>query len=200
MLAYEAAASVPLEVVGLFRDRAVVRAAGGEKLLKVGESLNGVTLLSADAAGATVRYQGETYEVALSNRVSGTFQPVQQAQLVLTADRLGQYQVRGAVNNQYTNFLVDTGASVVALNSTLANSMQVDYLAGKKGAVQTAQGTVEAWFDTLGEVAVGGLRAYNVQAAVIEGDFPRMPLLGMSFLRQVSIEESGGVLTLTQAK
>lgn len=188
----------PVEVVGLFRDRAVIRLPDGEVMLRVGETKRGVTLLSADANKAAVRFAGERYELGLSNRVSGAFERPEQAQVVISSDRMGQYQVRGAINNQFTNFLVDTGASVVALSSALATSMNIDYTAGKQGAVQTAQGRADSYFITLDELVVGSIKAHNVPAAVIEGDFPTMPLLGMSFLREVNIEESAGVLTLTQ--
>lgn len=188
----------PVEVVGLFRDRAVIRLSSGEIMLRVGETKQGVTLLSADANQAAVRYAGQRYDLGLSNRVAGNYQRVEQVQVVVASDRLGQYQVRGAVNNQFTNFLVDTGASVVALSSELAETMNIDYTAGKQGTVQTAQGRTESYFVVLDEVVVGSITAYNVEAAVIEGSFPQMPLLGMSFLRQVSMEESAGVLTLTK--
>ena len=188
----------PVEVVGLFRDRAVVRIPGGEVMLKVGETKQGVTLLSADANKASVRYAGATYDLGLSNRVAGNYQRVEQAQVVVASDRLGQYQVRGAVNNQFTNFLVDTGASLVALSSELATTMNIDYTAGKQGTVQTAQGRAASYFVVLDELVVGSITAYNVEAAVIEGTYPQMPLLGMSFLKQVSMQESAGVLTLTK--
>ena len=198
-LCAESAWSVdPVEVVGLFRDRAVVRIPGGQVMLRVGETKQGVTLLSADANKASVRYAGETYDLGLSNRVAGNYQRVEQAQVVVASDRLGQYQVRGAVNNQFTDFLVDTGASLVALSSELAATMNIDYTAGKRGSVQTAQGRTASYFVVLDEVVIGPITAYNVEAAVIEGTYPQMPLLGMSFLRQVSLQESAGVLTLTK--
>ena len=188
----------PVEVVGLFKDRAVVRLAEGEVMLKVGETKQGVTLLSADASKATVRYRGERYDLGLSNRVVGGYQRVEQAQVAITSDRRGQYQVRGAINGGFTTFLVDTGASVIAVSSELATSLNVDYSAGEQGVVETAQGRTRAHFVTLNEVTVGSISAYNVQAAVIDGSFPQVPLLGMSFLSQVSINEADGVLTLTK--
>ena len=51
---------------------------------------------------------------------------------------------------------------------------------------------------TLDEVTVSGIVVHNVQAAVINGQYPIDTLLGMSFLRLVGLEERGGVLTLTQ--
>ncbi len=189
----------PVEVVGLFKNRAVVRVVGEEKLLRVGEtSPAGVTLLQADANGATVRYKGQQYTLTLSNRVSGSFQEAPKPAVAISADQLGQYRIRGTINNQYVDFLVDTGASVIALSSRTADSLGLNYLSGQKGTVATAQGMVESYFVTLDQVTISGIVAHNVEAAVISGRFPLETLLGMSFLRGVGLEEKGGVMTLTQ--
>lgn len=189
----------PVEVVGLFKNRAVVRVAGGEALIKVGEtSKQGVTLISADAMKAHVRYRGQEYHLSLSTRVGASFQQPEQVEISISSDQRGQYRIRGAINNNFTSFLIDTGASVVALSSQEAQGLGLQYERGEKGVVQTAQGTVDSYFVILDEVTVGGLIAYNVEAAVIEGAYPMEILLGMSFLRQVSMREQGGVLTLTQ--
>ncbi len=193
-----ALAAAPVEVVGLFKDRAVIRTAQGDSMIRVGEiSDSGVTLVSADAHGALVRYQGEEYRLALSNRVGSKFRRVERSQISISPDALGQYRIRGAINNRFVNFLVDTGASVVALSAREADALGLDYLNGTKGSVQTAQGVAKSYFVMLDEVVVGGITAHNVQAAVIEGAYPVEILLGMSFLRQVALNEQGGVLTLT---
>ncbi|MCZ6640088.1 MAG: retropepsin-like aspartic protease [Gammaproteobacteria bacterium] len=192
-------AVAPVEVVGLFKNRAVVRVAGGEALIKVGEtSPQGVTLISADAEQAHVRYRGQEYHLSLSTRVGGGFQAPEQSQIAIPPDRYGQYRIRGAINNNFANFLIDTGASVVALSSDDARGLGLNYERGEKGVVETAQGTVDSYFVILDEVTVGNITVYNVQAAVIEGTHPVDILLGMSFLRQVGMKEVGGVLTLTQ--
>ncbi|MFP6815238.1 MAG: TIGR02281 family clan AA aspartic protease [Pseudomonadales bacterium] len=190
--------TAPMEVVGLFKNRAVVRLASEEMLLKVGETKNGVTLVASDANEAHLIYRYKDYRLSISNRVGSLYQDAEKAQVVVASDQHGQFRIRGAVNNNYTNFLVDTGASVVAVSSKDAVRMGIDYSNGEKGVVYTAQGTTDSYFVILDEVVVGAIKAYNVRAAVIEGEYPIEPLLGMSFLRQVRMEESRGVLTLTQ--
>ena len=190
-------ASVPVEIVGLFKDRAVIRTAAGEKLLKVGETTaQGVTLISANARQAVVSWHGEQHTLGLSKRVAGGYSKVAASQVSISADGLGQYRVRGAINDRYVNFLIDTGASVVALSSAEAEAHGIDYRRGQKGSVQTAQGTAESYFITLDKVTVAGITAHNVQAAIITGRFPLDILLGMSFLKQVSMSENSGVMTL----
>lgn len=193
------AASPPVEVLALFKDRALLRAAGAEHLLKEGEtSPDGVTLLEADARRARVRYRGSVYLLTVSRHVAGSFAVAERQRVAINADEQGQYRIRGAINDTFVDFLVDTGASVVAMSRVHAHTLGIDLTRGDRGAVQTAQGTVGSHFVTLDKVVVGGITAHNVRAAVIEGNYPLEILLGMSFLRQVGMQEDGGVLTLIQ--
>lgn len=199
LLATSAEAVVPVEIVGLFKDMAVIRAGGGEQMLKVGETTpQGVTLVSANAREAVVSWRGAEHTLGLSKQVAGQYAEAQTSQVSIPADDLGQYRIRGAINNHYVDFLVDTGASVVALSSAQAEALGINYRQGQLGSVQTAQGTAESYFMTLDKVTVAGITAHHVQAAIITGHYPIDILLGMSFLKQVSIRESGGVMTLVQ--
>ncbi len=197
-----AVASVPVlaadvEVVALFKDRAVLRTAAGDQLLKVGQSSpDGVTLVAADARGARVRFQGREQVLALSTRVAGSFTAAAPARIAIAPDAQGQYRVRGSINGQPADFLVDTGASIVVINGNRARALGLDLERGRSGSIQTAQGNVAAHFLDLDEVAVAGIETAGVQAAIVEGDFPTDILLGMSFLRDVTIEARDGVMTL----
>lgn len=189
----------PVDVVGLFKDRAVLRIPNeGEVMLRAGQEKHGVRLLSADASRAKIRFQDQTYNLTLSSRIRGNYRKVEQAQIAVNADQMGQFYVRGAVNQNYVNFLVDTGASVVAISSRMADQLGIDYRKGQPGTVQTAQGVTESHFVSLAEVTVGSIKVQNVQAAVISGAYPTEILLGMSFLRNVKMQENNGVLMLTQ--
>ncbi len=193
--------SVPVTIVGLFKDQAVIRTAGGEQLLRAGETTaEGVTLIRANAREAVVAYQGRQHTLGLSRQAAGSggYTRATVSRVSIPADSLGQYRIRGAINNSYVDFLVDTGASVVALSSVTADGLGIDYRSGRRGSVQTAQGNTESYFVTLPSITVAGITAHNVQAAVITGSYPVDILLGMSFLKQVSISEEAGVMTLVK--
>jgi len=191
-------AASPVEVVALFKDRAVVRTTDGQQMLKLGETSKfGVTLLAADPHGARVHYRGEVYEVSLTTRVGSVFAQPNESALRINKDNLGQYRTRGAVNGHYVNFLVDTGASVVAMSETHARGIGLDYTRGEPGQVHTAQGSANAYFVELDSVEVGGIRRSGVRATVIEGGYPIDVLLGMSFLSKVRMVDDEGVLTMT---
>jgi aspartyl protease family protein len=84
------------------------------------------------------------------------------------------------------------------MSSREAGRLGIDYERGQRGQVQTAQGTADSYFLIIDRVTVAGIIAHNVQAAIIDGNYPVEILLGMSFLRQVSMQENSGVMILTQ--
>lgn len=195
---FAAHAAAPVEVVALFKDRAVIRTAAGQEMLKVGEtSDSGVTLVRADTRGAQVQYQGQSYDLSLTARVASSFAKPAEESVRINRDQLGQYRMRGTVNGHGVDFLVDTGASLVAMSERHAVAMGLDYRAGQRGFVQTAQGNANSYFLLLDEVTLGGITQHQVRATVIEGNYPVDVLLGMSFLGGVRLSDDAGVLTLT---
>jgi aspartyl protease family protein len=200
LLASYAHAAGPVEAVGLFKDRAMLRVHGIEHYVRAGETTpEGAHLVSATAEVAVVTYRGESYRLTLSDAVGGSFAEVRDATISIAPDDHGQYRVTGAINGRLVDFLVDTGASVVAMSEQHARSLGIEYeKSPDRAAVTTAQGKANSYLVDLDEVTVGGITTRHVRAAVIPGDYPVEVLLGMSFLRKVSLEESAGVLRLKQ--
>ncbi len=198
LLAEIALAVDPVEAVGLFKDRAMLKVQGVAVLLRVGQtSPQGARLLKANAREAVVSFSGETYHLTLSQRVGGSFIPVDNVNLSIPADSFGQYRVKGSIDGQFVSFLVDTGASVIAMSERHAQSLGIDYRASQqKGRVLTANGEAESYNVILNEVTVGGIQMSNVKAAVIRGSYPVEVLLGMSFLSKVGMQNRNGVLRL----
>ncbi|MEM9623646.1 MAG: retropepsin-like aspartic protease [Pseudomonadota bacterium] len=194
----QAGLAAPVEIVALFKDRAVIKTQAGEAMLRVGEtSADGVTLIDADPFQARVRYQGKEYPLRLSARVGSVFAKPTANAVHINRDPLGQYRVRGTIDDHLVDFLVDTGASIVAISERQATAMGLDFRAGEPGYVETAQGTAQAYFLSLDKVTVGGISVHGVESAVIQGRFPVDVLLGMSFLNHVQMQDNNGVLTLT---
>jgi aspartyl protease family protein len=192
-------ATPTLEVEALFTNAAVLRIDGERKMLKAGQSYQGVTLVAAHSQTATLEVNGQTLEVGLSRRV-GTQYVSPEAQVVsIPRDVNLQYQTTASVNGRGMPVLVDTGANVVALNTNHAQLLGVDYSASPLAKVETASGVVNAWMVTLDSVSVGGIQVDNVQATVVEGDYPGTILLGMSYLRHVKMQETNGVLSLSRS-
>lgn len=109
-----------------------------------------------------------------------------------------QYFVTAAVNQRPASFLVDTGASFVALRDSDARAANIyvswsDY----KHAVRTANGETKAALIDIDVIEIDGIRVENVKAFILPDEQLAMNLLGMSFLSQLeSVEQRGGELVL----
>jgi aspartyl protease family protein len=117
------------------------------------------------------------------------------AMVVLEQDRNGHYEAEGQINGQAVIFLVDTGATDVALPESAARALGLDF--GPKVQVMTAAGPATAWMTRLDEVMVGGIRRRNVRASITSGEFDGI-LLGMSFLKHYGLQQQDGKLVIRQ--
>jgi aspartyl protease family protein len=191
------AQELEIDVVGLFKNAAMLKIDGKEQLLKTGSrSLEGVMLVSADSKGAVIEVNGESMNLDLSSHISASFKRPVETSVSILRNGSGQYITRGTINGQSVRFLVDTGANVVALNSSIAASLGLDVSQGKLVNVSTASGVTESRLITLDVLQIGNIKVSNVQAAVITGNYPVDILLGMTFLENVDISESAGVMQL----
>ena len=192
-------AAPTVEAKGLMRDMAVLLIDGRQQTLRVGQtSPEGVRLLAADSGMARIEIDGREYDLDLSRRVGAEYVDAAPRSVQAIGDARGQVRVDGAVNGRPLRFLVDTGASLLAMSSRQATRLGIDYRRGEPGRVTTASGISEAWFVELEQVTVGDIQVRGVRAAIVEGEFPAEALLGMSFLRHVGFAERDGVLTLLQ--
>ena len=117
------------------------------------------------------------------------------AMVVLEQDRNGHYEAEGQINGKAVTFLVDTGATDVALPVSAARALGLDF--GPKVKVMTAAGPADAWVTRLDEVAVGGIRRKNVRASITSGEFNGI-LLGMSFLKHYNLQQQDGKLVIRE--
>ena len=115
--------------------------------------------------------------------------------VVLEQDRNGHYEAEGQINGRSVTFLVDTGATDVALPESTARALGLDF--GPKVRVMTAAGPASAWVTRLDEVTVGGIRRKNVRATITDGEFNGI-LLGMSFLKHYNLQQKDGRLVIRE--
>lgn len=118
------------------------------------------------------------------------------AQVVLEQGSGGHYVAEGRINGQAVVFLVDTGATDVAVSEQEARRLGLDF--GPRITVMTAAGPAPAWVTRLEAVEIGGLRAENVRASITPG-LGNQALLGMSFLKQFSLRQEDGTLVIATA-
>ncbi|MET0090263.1 MAG: retropepsin-like aspartic protease [Candidatus Thiodiazotropha sp.] len=119
--------------------------------------------------------------------------------VVLKRNRAGHYLAPGRINGVDVNFLVDTGATFVALSSDLAD--RAGLKRGVRSQAQTASGVVTSWLTVIGDLQLGSLRMHDVRAAIIPEMPDRQVLLGMSFLKHLRLEQHQDelIISLPQA-
>ena len=178
---------------------AVLKIDGQRKMLKVGETFNGITLIAAYSRTATLEVDGQQMVVGISRRIGSNYQEPKERQVTIKRNSQLQYNTTATINGRNMPVLVDTGANLVAMSSVHAKTIGIPYETGARGQVETASGMVGAWVVTLRSVSVGGIRVDGVQATVIEGSYPNTILLGMSYLQHVEMKENNGVLSLSRA-
>jgi aspartyl protease family protein len=156
-----------------------------------------VLLISADSDVAVIHYAGAEYVRELSQKIGSRFEPPTRTTVSIALNPTGQFVTTGSINGQPVRFLVDTGANIIAINSTKAATLGIAYSGGREMLAETAGGVVKSWTVALDLVQVGAIRMSNVDAAIIEGEYPQEILLGMTFLKNVEISERGGLMVLT---
>jgi len=115
-------------------------------------------------------------------------------------DARGHFETEGRIDGQRIGFMVDTGASMIALNETSAARFGLrpsrnDYNA----TVTTANGTIKAARTRLAMVDVGGLVVRDVDAMVLPDEALSENLLGLSFLSKLRrFEYANGKMVLEQ--
>jgi aspartyl protease family protein len=129
---------------------------------------------------------------ALEGRVVGDNREV-----TLERNRAGHYVANGSINGMEVVFLLDTGATDVALSSQLARRLGLRR--GLPVTIQTANGTVTGYATRLRSVRLANIERHNVSATIN----PAMQdedevLLGMSFLKHLELTQRGNTLTLRQ--
>jgi len=120
--------------------------------------------------------------------------------LNIPRDGRGHFKVDGRIDGQRIGFMVDTGASVVALNESTAARFGLRPTPGEYRAnVSTANGTVKAAPARLAMVDLGGIIVRDVDALVLPDEALSENLLGLSFLSRLKrFEYANGTMVLEQ--
>lgn len=131
-----------------------------------------------------------------NQQVSTTLTEGGAREVTLARNRQGHYVTSGTINGEPVVFLVDTGATGVAIPAHLAE--RLDIPRGRPFVTRTANGNATSYATRLDSVGIGDIELRNVEAGVASGLQTREVLLGMSFLRHIEFTQRGDTLTLRQ--
>jgi aspartyl protease family protein len=195
------ASAVDVNVIGLFPGKAVVVVnRGAPRTLSVGQRTpEGVLLVSVDATSAVLEVDGKRDRVEIGQHFETAAATGSRTSTTVAPDSRGHYVVDGAINGGHVRFMVDTGATTVALSAEDARRLGIDYRAGRRGVATVADGRrVPVYGVRLESVTVGAITLLNVDATVQETGSMGVVLLGNTFLDRTELRREGPNLTLTK--
>ncbi|MFL2856689.1 MAG: TIGR02281 family clan AA aspartic protease [Pseudohongiellaceae bacterium] len=117
-------------------------------------------------------------------------------EVVLERNRQGHYIANGQLNEIPVTFLLDTGATEVAVPSGVAD--KAGLIRGLAQQASTANGVVTVFSTEIDELRIGNIVLYDIEASVTPSMLGNTILLGMSALRQIEFTQRGSNLTLSQ--
>ena len=171
---------------------------GKTRNVAVGSAVEGVRLLSVTQHEAVVELQGRRVTLVLGGaqvNLGGTATEGTGGTIVLTAGPGGHFVTDGSINGKVVRFVVDTGATTIALGESEAERLGIDGQKGRRGYTTTANGVVAVHHVSLGRVRVGDVQVYDVEATVLPAALP-VVLLGNSFLSRFQMRRENDRMTL----
>ena len=197
-LAAAAAQAQSVSLAGRMGDRALLIVNGQPHTVAVGATAAGVRLLRWTGEDAEVEVAGAKSRLrvgATPAQVGAARAPSAAREIVMTASSGGHFTPAGAINGQAVRFVVDTGATLVAMGKDEALRLGVDLSNARIGMSQTANGPVQVQIVVLDRVRVGEVEITNVGAVVMPQPLPFI-LLGNSFLSRFQMRRDNDVMRL----
>lgn len=184
-------------LVGVFPGKAVLVVDGGNpRTVGAGQTVAGVKLVSVDQESAVVDINGKRSRLLVGERPVA-LASAEGKSILLQADSRGHFMTAGSINGASMQFMVDTGASSVAMGPSAATQAGIIYTQGTPGAASTANGVTRTWRVKLDTLKIGDITLRNVDAVVMSQEMP-VVLLGMSFLKRMDMKQENSTLLLKQ--
>jgi aspartyl protease family protein len=170
---------------------------GPPRTVRAGEAVQGIRVISVGAGEAVVEVGGQRRSLRVGDApaIVGGVGRSAGTKIVLSASSGGHFLSSGSINGKAVQFLVDTGATLVAIGEAEAQSLGLDYKNGARVTMRTAGGDVLAWHLRLASVRLGDVEISNVDAVVQPTPLPYV-LLGNSFLTRFQMRRENDLLTL----
>ena len=196
-----AASAQTVTLGGSLGDKAVLIIDGVPRTLARGASHGAVKLVSVSGSEAVVEVGNRRVALQLGGAqvtlgsAGGTGGGGDR--IVMTAGSGGHFVTAGSINGQPVTFLVDTGATLVAMSQAEADRLGVRYRDGERGMAQTANGLVPVHRARLQSVRIGDVQVFDVEATVVPMQMQQI-LLGNSFLVRFQMRRENDTMTLVK--
>ncbi len=178
--------------------KAVLVIDGQIQTVAVGATVQGVTLRSLTADEAQVVFGGRSMllrlgasPVSLGRGAGGAGG----SEIVLPAGPGGHFLANGSINGKSASFMVDTGATLIAMGASDAQRLGLKFESGRRGMASTAGGQVPVYEVRLNSVRIGDVEVYDLAAGVVQAPMPYI-LLGNNFLARFNMRREGDTMRL----
>lgn len=186
-------------LTGVMGERALLVIENAAPLvLSPGQTSQGVTLISVGEQSAVIEILGQRQTLSVGDRpvsVGAKRGGSSGSRVVLSAGSGGHFFGIAQINGVSMRFVVDTGASNVVMGVAQAEQLGINYRAGQRVSVNTANGVALAYQAALDSVRVGDAEVFHVDATIVPASVP-VVLLGNSFLGRFQLKQENDLLVL----
>jgi len=195
-----AAGAQAVALSGILGNRALLVVDGTQpRSVAPGEIYRGVKVVSVGRDDAVVEVAGQRHTVALGASPVSVRSGSEGQRVVLRSDGRGHFTGDGAINGRAMRYMVDTGATAVAIGQPDAERLGLPFRAGKPVMMNTANGTTQGWRITLDVVRAGDVDVRAVDAVVVPQAMPYV-LLGNSFLSAFHMTRANDEMVLEKRR
>ena len=168
------------------------------KTVAAGETHQGVKVISTSGDRAVIEQAGKRHTLQVGEApvsVSGSSGGARGTRIVLTESGGGHFLTAGQINGRAVQFMVDTGATSIAMSTLDAERAGINYKNGQPVRMSTANGDATGFRIRLNSVRVGDVEVFDVDAVVTPQPMPFL-LLGNSFLTRFQMKRENNLMTL----
>ena len=170
------------------------------KTVAAGETHDGVKVISTNGDLAVIEQGGKRSTLRVGEapvHMSASKSGGKGDKIVLTVGSGGHFMTAGQINGRAVQFMVDTGATSIAMGAQDAERAGINYKAGQPVTMSTANGNTQGYRVKLDSVRVGEVEVFGVDAVVTPQAMPFM-LLGNSFLTRFAMTRENDQMTLVK--
>ena len=191
-----AQAQTAVALAGILGSKALLVVNGSApRGIATGETHQGVRVISVEKEQALVEVDGARRSLRLGEAPVSVGSRTGGRRVVLMADARGHFINTGMINGTRMQYMVDTGASTVAIGKPDADRMGLQYTKGQPVQMSTANGVAQGWLIRLDSVRIGDVEVYGVEAVVTPQGMPYV-LLGNSLLAAFQMTRTNDQLVL----
>ena len=168
------------------------------KTVAAGETHQGVKVVSTSGDQAVIEQAGKRHTLRVGDApvsVGGSGGGARGTRIVLTESGGGHFMTAGQINGRAVQFMVDTGATSIAMSTLDAERAGINYKNGQPVRMSTANGDSTGFRIKLNSVRVGDVEVFDVDAVVTPQPMPFL-LLGNSFLTRFQMKRENNLMTL----